>query len=278
MADPMPTPEIAPAGAPSGGGIVDKIKANPKLALALAGGAVVVIYLILRSRSSSSSGGSTTIPTIITGPGGETGGGGSTGTPPTTDFSEVTLANAWIKAQQGLSALGETPEEKASLSTGNWQTLSAWLTGHPSAEVASDVKSLFTNVPAAWYPWITKISLQYDGANAAIASDLGLASGTRFSLADVVATLKSNPDFVAKNPQYTDLASLNVIGGTAHTLTGTTTPGTTDTGTYVVKSGDYLSKIAAMLKTTLAKLISLNPQIKNPNLIYPGQVIKVPKA
>ena len=48
--------------------------------------------------------------------------------------------------------------------------------------------------------------------------------------------------------------------------------------TYVVKKGDNLSIIAGQHKTTLNKLIELNPQIKNIDLIYPGQVINLPAS
>lgn len=46
------------------------------------------------------------------------------------------------------------------------------------------------------------------------------------------------------------------------------------TATYVVKSGDTLSGIAIRFGTTVANLVALN-DISNPNLIYPGQVLKV---
>ena len=46
--------------------------------------------------------------------------------------------------------------------------------------------------------------------------------------------------------------------------------------TYKVKKGDTLSKIAKAHKVTLKKLIAANPQIKNPDLIYPGQIINIP--
>lgn len=42
---------------------------------------------------------------------------------------------------------------------------------------------------------------------------------------------------------------------------------------YRVKSGDTLSSIAAAHQMTLASLERLNPQIKNPDVIYPGQTI-----
>lgn len=44
---------------------------------------------------------------------------------------------------------------------------------------------------------------------------------------------------------------------------------------YSVVSGDTLSGIAAKHKLTLAALLKLNPSIKNPNIIYPGQKIRV---
>ena len=44
---------------------------------------------------------------------------------------------------------------------------------------------------------------------------------------------------------------------------------------YIVKKGDTLSGIAAKHHTTVQKLQNLNPQIKNPNLIYPGDAIRL---
>ena len=44
---------------------------------------------------------------------------------------------------------------------------------------------------------------------------------------------------------------------------------------YTIKAGDTLSAIAARYGTTIAKLMSLNPQIKNPNLIYEGHTIRI---
>ena len=53
-------------------------------------------------------------------------------------------------------------------------------------------------------------------------------------------------------------------------------PGPTSAGTYVVGRGDTLRKIAARMGVCVADLIAVNPQIWNPNLIYPGQVINLP--
>jgi spore coat assembly protein SafA len=43
-----------------------------------------------------------------------------------------------------------------------------------------------------------------------------------------------------------------------------------------VRSGDTLSAIAARNGVSLQSLLGANPQIKNPNLIYPGQQIQIP--
>lgn len=49
---------------------------------------------------------------------------------------------------------------------------------------------------------------------------------------------------------------------------------TKTSNTYTVKKGDTLTSIAKKYKTTVNKLVKLN-NIKNKNLIYPGQKLKV---
>src|SRR5699024_7353662 len=46
---------------------------------------------------------------------------------------------------------------------------------------------------------------------------------------------------------------------------------------YKIKSGDTLSEIAAKFGTTVSKIMSANPSIKDKNLIYAGSTIKIPK-
>lgn len=50
---------------------------------------------------------------------------------------------------------------------------------------------------------------------------------------------------------------------------------TEETGliTYTIARGDTLSGIAKKYQITLREILALNPQIKNPNRIYPGQVL-----
>ncbi len=45
-----------------------------------------------------------------------------------------------------------------------------------------------------------------------------------------------------------------------------------------VKQGDYLVKIAKDNNTTYPRVFNANPKIKNPDLIYPGDKIRIPKA
>ena len=47
-------------------------------------------------------------------------------------------------------------------------------------------------------------------------------------------------------------------------------------GTYVIRWGDTLRKVADRLNISLSSLLALNPQIQNPNIVYVGQVIYVP--
>lgn len=46
---------------------------------------------------------------------------------------------------------------------------------------------------------------------------------------------------------------------------------------YTVIKGDSLWKIAVKTQTGVQELINANPQLSNPNLIYPGQKINVPE-
>ncbi|MGI6562876.1 MAG: SafA/ExsA family spore coat assembly protein [Clostridia bacterium] len=46
---------------------------------------------------------------------------------------------------------------------------------------------------------------------------------------------------------------------------------------YTVVKGDSLWKIAVKFQVGLSEIISANPQFKNPNLIYPGDIVYVPQ-
>jgi LysM repeat protein len=44
---------------------------------------------------------------------------------------------------------------------------------------------------------------------------------------------------------------------------------------YTIQPGDTLSGIATKFRTTVSRLMALNPQIKNENLIYAGATLRI---
>ena len=73
---------------------------------------------------------------------------------------------------------------------------------------------------------------------------------------------------------------LALSGGGATTARDSQT-GAASTKTYTVQSGDCLWNLAEKYYgdgTQYKKLAAANPEIKNPNLIYPGQVLTIPPA
>lgn len=45
---------------------------------------------------------------------------------------------------------------------------------------------------------------------------------------------------------------------------------------YTVQPGDSLWKIAVRFQVGISEIIQANPQVKNPNLIYPGEKVNIP--
>ncbi len=70
------------------------------------------------------------------------------------------------------------------------------------------------------------------------------------------------------------LKSVSAGSGTTSAGKGNAGSGTGKT-TYTVVRGDSLWAIARKYGTTVQQLAAWNPQIKNPNLIYPGQKLRV---
>ena len=79
------------------------------------------------------------------------------------------------------------------------------------------------------------------------------------------------------NPQISDPANI-VPGQTVCVPVTGPPPGQCPPGTfaYTVQPGDSMFSIAQRFGVSLNALIAANPQIPNPNLIFPGQIVCVP--
>lgn len=56
------------------------------------------------------------------------------------------------------------------------------------------------------------------------------------------------------------------------------TTGTSAASTHTVVSGDTFWKIAMKYQVGCSEIIAANPQIKNPDLIYPGEILNIPET
>jgi LysM repeat protein len=70
----------------------------------------------------------------------------------------------------------------------------------------------------------------------------------------------------------------NATTSSAQTVSTSETAPTPTSQTVTVQNGDYLSKIAEQYGTTMLRLFYANTQISDPNLIFPGQQLRVPTA
>ncbi|MBE0699562.1 MAG: LysM peptidoglycan-binding domain-containing protein, partial [Anaerolineaceae bacterium] len=80
---------------------------------------------------------------------------------------------------------------------------------------------------------------------------------------------------ISNNPEIKDINRI-FPGQIIRITSGGTIPVTGST--YTVVRGDYLSLIAQRFGTTVSELLSLNPAIINPSILYVGQVIKLPSG
>lgn len=78
------------------------------------------------------------------------------------------------------------------------------------------------------------------------------------------------------DPVTNDLNNLNKAAVSA-TTSASTAPTTQQYETYLIKSGDTLSKIAKRYGTTVEKIMAANPYVTNKNKIYAGKTLQIPK-
>jgi LysM repeat protein len=105
------------------------------------------------------------------------------------------------------------------------------------------------------------VSISVVGANGKAVSNS--SSGTSFS-----GTLPTTQDYIIQLTAGNTAVSYSLnLKIPAVPVTGTT---------YTVQPGDNLTEIAQMFNTTVSAILQANPQIVNPNLIYPGEVLVIP--
>lgn len=146
-------------------------------------------------------------------------------------------------------------------------------TGTPGSEVAVVVDGAVvgTAVVADDGSWNFPITLPAGDFELALQAVDG--AGTAVTTDPVTLTLAEAADTVAE--ESSDVAETAVAPLPAD-FCKDAAPGIDQGDTYIVGVCEWLVKIANRLGIAYPDLIGVNPQIENPNLIYPGQVINLP--
>lgn len=163
---------------------------------------------------------------------------------------------------------------------------------HPAIDVSAATKGVYVQWPRTEKGRVTRVYHNDSGYGNAVMVEFetGSSSGGSSSggstakgtykvvegdnLTSIASKYGTTVDTLLRlNPQITNPDLINV-----GQIIQLPTSSSTTTGTYKVVAGDNLTSIAASFSTTVNNLLSLNPQISNPNLIHVGDTIKVPSS
>lgn len=177
----------------------------------------------------------------------------------------------------------ETPDEKPgtdepSYDDFDWdayyQELAYWAAYWRGKSFDRDLDSMIGGTPVGGVIRVTKddcrSSLTLDMVKKIVSRDLTLVMEYTYNGADYRIVIPGKKAVIDETvPIYGPLylaahySSSAAVGGSANGVT------------YIIAKGDTLSRIAAANGTTVAVLAALNPQIKDVNVIYAGQSIKL---
>lgn len=213
-----------PETPPQAGGLPSKILGLPTAAFVLLVGGAVGLVLVLRSRAGAGTTPTpTVIPTII-------GGGGGT-TPPVTpptpptpaagQFTQTSIIQSWIDAQQQLADLTTDAQKKLNRLGGSWKDIATFLIANPDVLANSNIRFMFTQIPAGYYTWILHISDLYQQAKDYLVQQTTQGYFRYLTLPQLVDFLRANPDIVRAKPEFQELVRLPVnipaVASTAYT-------------------------------------------------------------
>ena len=129
---------------------------------------------------------------------------------------------------------------------------------------------------------IAILALSFASAGSALAGGFGCANYVTVNAGDTWASLAAVCGTTVQALQAANptMGSTLYVGQVIYVPNGTPASSYYNVqpsgNTYVVQTGDTLGGIALMFSVTLFDLLAVNPQISNPSLIYPGQVITLP--
>jgi RHS repeat-associated protein len=144
---------------------------------------------------------------------------------------------------------------------------------------ASKVTAQYLKPQFIWNTYVNIINAAGNALGGVLYNQFGIGTqpslnlptpAARNSMASKTAHVAA-PIAQAANAASTQGASRTAAGGA-----GVGKPSTTTDGTYAIRKGDTLGDIAYSYGTTASKLWAINSWIKDPNVIYPGQVLTVP--
>lgn len=129
---------------------------------------------------------------------------------------------------------------------------------------AYDARTVFGNELTKYPLWVANYGVTRPGANGKWETWVGWQYTSTGNVPGISGYVDRN--------QFTEgiLLSSSTIIPEPENPSPEPEPETGGTITYTVQRGDNLSKIAKRYGTTVSSIVSLNPIIKNPNLIYPG--------